>query len=139
MSERIDYEDFKKYDAMFIQLAISLANDYSSIYFMDLATDNYVEYGTRDVGTELEILSACSDFFADVIIRCKEVVYKDDQELFLRRFRKDALLKAHESDFVKEVLGEEFTDLSITDKLSEWDEYLDKVSDWELEKYLLMV
>ena len=57
MSERIDYEDFKKYDAMFIQLAISLANDYSSIYFMDLATDNYVEYGTRDGGTELEILS----------------------------------------------------------------------------------
>lgn len=94
MSERIDYEDFKKYDAMFIQLAISLANDYSSIYFMDLATDNYVEYGTRDGGTELEILSAGSDFFADVIIRCKEVVYKDDQELFLRRFRKDALLKA---------------------------------------------
>ena len=52
---------------------------------------------------------------------------------------KDALLKSHDSAFVKEVLGEAFTDLYITEKLSEWDEYLNKVSDWELEKYLLKV
>ncbi len=52
---------------------------------------------------------------------------------------KDALLKSHDSAFVKEVLGEEFTDKYISDKLLEWDEYLNKVSDWELEKYLLKV
>lgn len=52
---------------------------------------------------------------------------------------KDALLKAHDSDFVREVLGEEFAKRYIASKLSEWDEYLNKVSDWELEKYLLKV
>ncbi|MBP5151497.1 MAG: glutamine synthetase [Lachnospiraceae bacterium] len=52
---------------------------------------------------------------------------------------KDALLKSNDSEFVKEVLGSRFADLYIADKFAEWDEYLNKVSDWELEKYLLKV
>jgi len=52
---------------------------------------------------------------------------------------KDAVLKAHDSAFVKEVLGSRFTDMYIADKFAEWDEYLNRVSDWELEKYLLKV
>ena len=52
---------------------------------------------------------------------------------------KDALLLAHDSEFVKEVLGEEFTQTYVNQKLAEWDEYLNKVSDWEIEKYLLKV
>ena len=52
---------------------------------------------------------------------------------------KDALIKAHDSEFVKEVLGSRFADMYIADKFEEWDEYLNKVSDWELEKYLLRV
>ena len=52
---------------------------------------------------------------------------------------KDALIKSHDSAFVKEVLGERFTDRYIADKFTEWDEYLDRVSDWELDKYLLKV
>ena len=52
---------------------------------------------------------------------------------------KDALLKSNDSEFVKEVLGSRFADLYIADKFAEWDEYLNKVSDWELDKYLLKV
>jgi glutamine synthetase len=52
---------------------------------------------------------------------------------------KDALLKSHDSAFVKEVLGSEFADRYISEKLSEWDEYLGRVSDWELDRYLLKV
>ncbi|MBP5453820.1 MAG: hypothetical protein J6Y09_04290, partial [Lachnospiraceae bacterium] len=39
----------------------------------------------------------------------------------------------------KEVLGEEFVKTYVNQKLSEWDDYLNKVSDWEIEKYLLKV
>ncbi|MCR5311573.1 MAG: type I glutamate--ammonia ligase, partial [Lachnospiraceae bacterium] len=52
---------------------------------------------------------------------------------------KDALLKSNDSKFVREVLGNRFADLYIADKFAEWDEYLNKVSDWELDKYLLKV
>ncbi|MCR5279596.1 MAG: glutamine synthetase family protein [Lachnospiraceae bacterium] len=52
---------------------------------------------------------------------------------------KDALLKSHDSSFVKEVLGDRFADLYISAKFEEWDDYLNKVSDWELERYLLKV
>ena len=49
------------------------------------------------------------------------------------------MLLAHDSKFVKEVLGEEFTQTYVNQKFDEWDEYLNKVSDWEIEKYLLKV
>ena len=52
---------------------------------------------------------------------------------------KDALLKSNDSSFVKEVLGEKFAELYINAKFDEWDEYLNKVSDWELDRYLLKV
>lgn len=52
---------------------------------------------------------------------------------------KDALLLAHDSEFVKEVLGDKFTQTYVNQKFLEWDEYLNKVSDWEIEKYLLKV
>ena len=50
---------------------------------------------------------------------------------------KDALINASKSSFVKEVLGEKFTESYVNAKFTEWDEYLNTVSDWEIDKYLL--
>lgn len=52
---------------------------------------------------------------------------------------KDALTNAAKSSFVKEVLGEKFTENYVNAKFTEWDEYLNTVSDWEIDKYLLKV
>lgn len=52
---------------------------------------------------------------------------------------KDALINASRSSFVKEVLGEKFTETYVNAKFTEWDEYLNTVSDWEIDKYLLKV
>ena len=52
---------------------------------------------------------------------------------------KDALINASKSSFVKEVLGEKFTETYVNAKFTEWDEYLNTVSDWEIDKYLLKV
>ena len=52
---------------------------------------------------------------------------------------KDALLKSEGSVFVKETLGEEFTREYVKAKFGEWDKYLDTVSDWEIDEYLLKV
>lgn len=52
---------------------------------------------------------------------------------------KDALINASKSSFVKDVLGEKFTESYVNAKFTEWDEYLNTVSDWEIDKYLLKV
>ena len=52
---------------------------------------------------------------------------------------KDALINASKSSFVKEVLGKKFTENYVNAKFTEWDEYLNTVSDWEIDKYLLKV
>lgn len=52
---------------------------------------------------------------------------------------KDALINASKSSFVKEVLGKKFTETYVNAKFTEWDEYLNTVSDWEIDKYLLKV
>ncbi len=48
----------------------------------------------------------------------------------------EAISSFSEDSFVKEVLGKHITDAFIEQKTKEWEEYLSKVSDWEIEKYL---
>lgn len=38
--------------------------------------------------------------------------------------------------WVEEILGKEFVEIYTTAKLQEWNEYMAKISDWEIEKYL---
>lgn len=41
-----------------------------------------------------------------------------------------------DDEWVKSVLGKEFVEIYTTAKLQEWNEYMAKISDWEIEKYL---
>lgn len=41
-----------------------------------------------------------------------------------------------EDAWVEEILGKEFVEIYTTAKLKEWNEYMAKISDWEIEKYL---
>ena len=49
---------------------------------------------------------------------------------------KDAVAAMNKSDFIREVLGEEFVDIYTKLKEQEWKEYMLQVSDWELDRYL---
>lgn len=50
---------------------------------------------------------------------------------------KDAVNAMRDSDFMKDVLGEEFVEIYTTVKEQEWKDYMYQVSDWELNKYLV--
>ena len=119
--------------------------------------------GTKRPITSKNLVSVCDDFGE----RCVEVRFPDpsaniysvislilragligmDEKIEREKVEftglpgnlKDALLVALDSKFTKEVLGEEFVKTYVNQKLSEWDDYLNKVSDWEIEKYLLKV
>ncbi len=77
----------------FSELALALANDYESIYVINSKDDSYVEY-VADGDKELIIRSSGDNFYSDVPHNCKELVYPDDQEKFLRTFEKERTVAA---------------------------------------------
>lgn len=78
----------------FARLAVALANDYESVYYLNFETGRYVEYGAHGDNKKLEILSEGDDFFADTVENCKKLVYKDDQEMFLEAFGRESVHEA---------------------------------------------
>lgn len=50
---------------------------------------------------------------------------------------KDAIDKMRDSEFVKEILGEEFVEIYCNVKEAEWKDYMIQVSDWEVNRYLI--
>ena len=76
----------------FSRLALSLANDYESIYYINTKDDSYVEYGTTGEEKSLTVLSLGDDFFTDVTYNVPKLVYKDDRAAFLEVFKKQGLL-----------------------------------------------
>ena len=78
----------------FARLALALANDYESVYYLNSETAHYVEYGASGDEKELKVLSEGDDFFADTEKNCRKLVYKDDQEMFLKAFKRGTVIDA---------------------------------------------
>lgn len=78
----------------FLKLALALANDYNSIYVIDPDDDSYVEYSTIGNKEDLSVRSSGEDFFEELRYNCREQVYPEDQEDFLRVFKKQSVLDA---------------------------------------------
>lgn len=103
------------------------------------------DYGERSVEVRFPDPSANIYAVISLILRAGLKGIDENMDLSSVPFKglpgnlKDALLLSHDSEFVKEVLGDKFTQTYVNHKFLEWDEYLNKVSDWEIEKYLLKV
>ena len=81
----------------FLRLALALANDYESIYYLNTVDNSYVEYAAQGDNKELVVLSEGEDFFEDAKKNCRRIVYEDDRERFLEVINKKALLEAFET------------------------------------------
>lgn len=81
----------------FSRLALSLANDYESIYYINTKDDSYVEYGTTGEEKSLTVLSLGDDFFKDVTYNVPKLVYEADRKDFLKVFTRENML-AHLED-----------------------------------------
>ena len=84
----------------FTGLALALANDYSRLFVTGREDDSYVEYAARgeeETGKKLVPANGGDNFFKDVKRDCREQVWQEDQERFLRMFRKENVLKALEN------------------------------------------
>lgn len=81
----------------FSRLALALANDYESIYYIDIRNDHYVEYRAAGENKDLSVASSGDDFFLDVTYNVPRLVYEPDREQFLAFFKKKDIL-AHIED-----------------------------------------
>ncbi|MCR4639627.1 GGDEF domain-containing protein [Ruminococcus sp.] len=90
----------KKHDKSpisFASLALALANDYCNIYVINAENDSYVEYSPIGADKELVQISSGKNFYEAVPHNCRELVYKDDQEFFLKAFKKSSVTQALEN------------------------------------------
>lgn len=78
----------------FLKLALALADDYESIYVVDLSDDSYVEYSTAGAKKEMTVSSSGNSFFVELIANTRKLVYCEDQEKFLNTFKKEAVITA---------------------------------------------
>lgn len=69
----------------------------------------------------------------DTLDVCKE---KGTKLEYLPTTLREAICELQKDSLMKQVLGEEFLQVYAEAKFSEWSEYMDQVSDWEVKQYL---
>ena len=79
-------------NATFYQIATSLANQYDTIYYVDMFNDHYIEFSSTDVYKSLDVRPSGDDFFAEAIINTEHVIYPEDRAAFLHIMEKATLL-----------------------------------------------
>lgn len=80
-------------NAIFSQIAESLANQYDTIYYVDMLNDHYLEFSSTDVYKSLEVRPAGDDFFAEAVANIDRVIYPDDREGIQRILNKAGMIQ----------------------------------------------
>ncbi len=78
---------------IFNQITASLAEQYDTLYYVDIATSNYVEISSTDEYKKLNVPATGDDFFAESRRSIRKYVYPEDQERALGVHYKDAMLE----------------------------------------------
>ena len=81
-------------EKIFHKIAESLLVDYSSVYYVNAITNEYYWYSANPEFHSLSLEPAGDDFFKNIIRDCKDVVYEEDQHIFINDIQKDKLLAA---------------------------------------------
>ena len=75
-------------NAIFSQIAESLANQYDTIYYVDMLTDHYLEFSSTDVYKSLEVRPSGDNFFEESLRNIDRVIYPEDRQEFHRILNK---------------------------------------------------
>ena len=88
------YEAARSSSVTYANLAQALATDYEHLYYIDIETDDYVEYRSDAHSNKLVIDVEGTDFFNRSREMALDLIYPDDQVMFLESFKKDNILNA---------------------------------------------
>ncbi|MBQ9196379.1 MAG: diguanylate cyclase [Clostridia bacterium] len=80
-------------NAVFSQIAESLANQYDTIYYVDMLTDHYLEFSSTDVYKSLEVRPSGDDFFTESLTNIERVIHPDDRGAIQRILNKPTMIR----------------------------------------------
>ena len=73
----------------YVHIAKALSSDYRYLYYVDLDTEDFVEYSSDSSHQDLSVERHGADFFATSRADALRILHKDDQEAFRRAFTKE--------------------------------------------------
>ena len=79
--------------ATYADIARALAADYHNIYYVDLATEHFIEYSSQAGADEMVMERHGEDFFESSRKAAMVRIYEEDRERFLARFTKENVVK----------------------------------------------
>ena len=79
-------------DPVFIKIAEALLVEFTGIYYINSATNEYWWYSADAGSRSLKLVQVGKDFFADMEKDIGRVIYEDDRHIFLHDIRKENLL-----------------------------------------------
>ena len=89
------YEKQRSIGTVFAHVALSLARDYTDLFYVNMDTDEYIEYHTGNEGSTLTEARRGTDFFESCKREVKLYVHPEDNAAFVkamdRRFLTEAL------------------------------------------------
>ncbi len=88
------YEAVRSSSVTYANIAQALASDYEHLYYVDIETDDYVEYKSDLKTAALVIDEQGKDFFNVSRRTALDLIYPDDQVMFLESFKKENILGA---------------------------------------------
>jgi len=85
--------EYKSEHSLYSKIAHALSSDYFSVYYVNIITDEYIEYSSNFEYQELEIEHRGVNFFDELIENAPRVVYKDDLNKVLDKLKKEVVIK----------------------------------------------
>ena len=74
------------------QITASLAAQFDTLYYIDLATNTYIEISSNDDYKKLNVPATGKDFFAESRRSIRKYVHPEDREMVLKYHHKDVML-----------------------------------------------
>ena len=88
-----DMKKMLEENAVFLQIAESLANQYDTIYYVDMLTDHYIEFTSTNVYKSLDVRPSGDDFFSESVYNIERVIHPEDRESVLRVLEKQTMIR----------------------------------------------
>lgn len=79
--------------AAFSQVAVTLAKNFDSMYYVDIASDSFIEFFHSQMLDQLKLPKQGTDFFSFLRQQALRIVHPDDLAYVLQLINKDALIK----------------------------------------------
>ena len=87
-------EDDKNAGASYVNIARALSSNYIYLYYVDMETEEFIEYSSDARKEDLAVERHGTDFFENSRKDAQVFLYKDDREFFINGFTKEKMIQA---------------------------------------------